>query len=373
MAGYALPALSDEERVLASCRTGAPDGLDLLYREYAPALVAFCQHRLGSLSDAEDAAHEAILKAHRALPRFRDGARLWPWLATIAANICTDMLRARGRLDPEQDAIDFHSPEVDEHVSRRLRAAIVDTALDELPERFRIPLFLREFMGWSYEEIAVFSNKSIGSVRTTLMRSRRAFQARVEDVARRRGQWPLPIVVAGGWRRLRATLRSWRENVHRAGSDAANALWRAEGLLGGLGTAMQAAVVAMTAAGTLLAAGPAAAGALRLDGSNSVPAAASAAAGPGAASSTAAAMTPPAVSKAKAAAADEGSGAPQTEVTVRPFSNAPPQPAVTPDSGFLITHDADSFHVRSDVVSPATGATSQGGGFGGDCHIKGHD
>jgi hypothetical protein len=93
------------------------------------------------------------------------------------------------------------------------------------------------------------------------MRARQAFQSRVEDVARRRGQWPLPVAVAGGaWRRTRAALRSWRDSLARAGADAANALWRAEGLLGGLGAGLQAAAVAVTAAGTLLAS-PAAASA----------------------------------------------------------------------------------------------------------------
>lgn len=263
MAGYALPAEIEERQVVRSCLNGENDGFDQFYRRYAPALVAFCERRLGTVGDAEDAAHEAILKAHRALPRFREGARLWPWLATIAANVCTDIQRSRERLESGDATSDeglaarLFAPEVDEDVSRRLRASIVDAALDELPERFRTPLFLREFMGWSYEEIAAFSNKSIGSVRTTLMRSRRAFQSRVEDVARRRGQWPLPAVVVGGWRRLRSSLRNWRDSLARAGGDAANVVWRAEGLLGGLGSGLQAAAVAVVAAGALAGAAPA--------------------------------------------------------------------------------------------------------------------
>jgi RNA polymerase sigma-70 factor (ECF subfamily) len=262
MAGYALPAEVEEQQVLRSCLNGHKDGLDLLYRRYAPALVAFCNHRLGNLGDAEDAAHETILKAHRALPRFREGARLWPWLATIAANVCTDIQRSRERFGPEEDAIDCLGPEVDETVSARLRASIVDTALDELPERFRTPLFLREFMGWSYEEIAGFSNKSIGSVRTTLMRARRAFQTRVEDVARRRGQWPLPVAVGGlggAWRRMRAAVRSWRDSLARSGGDLAGVVARAEGMFMAFAPGLQAALVGVTAAGALMIAPAAAA------------------------------------------------------------------------------------------------------------------
>lgn len=273
MSGYALPAEIEERQVLASCLAGENEGLDLLYRRYAPALVAFCEHRLGTVGDAEDAAHEAILKAHRAMPRFREGARLWPWLATIAANVCTDMQRSRERLSPEQDdEIDWLAPELDEDVARRLRASIVDDALDELPERFRTPLFLREFMAWSYEDIAVFSNKSIGSVRTTLMRARRAFQARVEDVARRRGQWPLPAAVVGGWRRLRASVRSWRESASRATTDGAAVLWRADGLLATLAPGVQMAVVAVVAVGAMASA-PRAEARLEHIAATSVPAA----------------------------------------------------------------------------------------------------
>jgi RNA polymerase sigma-70 factor (ECF subfamily) len=260
MAGYALPAAWEEEQVVASCRTGASDSLDLLYRQYAPALIAFCRNRLGANGDAEDAAHEAILKAHRALPRFREGAPLWPWLSTIAANVCTDIQRSRNRFESEGDAASAAAgdndparsaaPGLDETVTRRVRASIVSTALEELPERFRTPLVMRELMGLSYDEIAAASNKTVASVRTTLMRARRVFRARVEDVARRQGQWPLPAAVAGGLRRARDAVRQWRHDMARAGGDVMNAVCRAEGALqAGLQMAAVAAVTAGTALG----------------------------------------------------------------------------------------------------------------------------
>jgi len=360
MTGYALPAATEEDEVLASCRTGASDGLDLLYRRYAPALTAFCQHRLGSYGEAEDAAHETILKAHRALPGFREGARLWPWLATIAANVCTDMQRARERLGPEEDAVNEFGPEVDDVVSRRVRATIVDAALDELPERFRTPLFLREFMGWSYDEIAQFSNKSVGSVRTTLMRSRRAFQARVEDVARRQGQWPLPAAVglggARGLRRVRLLVRQWRDALHQTGTDAANALWRAEGLVGGFGTALQAAAIILVAAaaGAATGATPAAASMLAT--------ATSATAGPGQALATAPA---PAATAPRSSAGgtqrehrSTSSGAGRafttsnTSVTVGPLASA----AVAYDGSNVTDNESDGVTVAGMSIANGSGS-----------------
>jgi hypothetical protein len=93
------------------------------------------------------------------------------------------------------------------------------------------------------------------------MRARRAFQARVEDVARRRGQWPLPAAVGGlggVWRRMRASVRSWRESLARNGGDLAGVLGRAEGMFMAVAPGLQAALVGVTAAGALMIA-PAAA------------------------------------------------------------------------------------------------------------------
>jgi RNA polymerase sigma-70 factor, ECF subfamily len=228
MAGYVLPTEAEEQQVLRSCLSGEEGSLDLLYRRYGPPLIAFCRSRLGDSGDAEDAAHETILKAHRALPGFRQDARLWPWIATIAANLCIDMHRSRQRLDPEADLVASLGPDVDDVVNRRLRAEIVKTALGELPEHYRTPLLLREFMGWSYDEIAAFSDKTTGSVRSTLMRARRALQAQIEHVARQTGQWPLPSLVMGDtWRRARANFRSWRNSAARTACHAADILLRA--------------------------------------------------------------------------------------------------------------------------------------------------
>ncbi|HEV2813249.1 MAG TPA: RNA polymerase sigma factor [Solirubrobacteraceae bacterium] len=51
----------------------------------------------GDAAEAEDAAQEAFLKAYAAMPRFRRGAPLRPWLLTIVANEARNRRRAAGR------------------------------------------------------------------------------------------------------------------------------------------------------------------------------------------------------------------------------------------------------------------------------------
>lgn len=72
-------------------------------------LVERHQHRLftlaarvlGSRADAEDAVQEALVKAWRNLPRFREGSLFSTWLYRICVNAALD-LRARQRPEPSE-------------------------------------------------------------------------------------------------------------------------------------------------------------------------------------------------------------------------------------------------------------------------------
>lgn len=184
----------DDHALVGAWQAGDLDALGLLYERYAAALRAYCAHRLGRHGDAEDAVHDTFLRAQVGVARFESGARVWPWLATIASRVCTDTLRRRLRnLDHELQPV--IARDLDEHVATRIRAAIVGDALQTLPPRYRVPLYLRHFVGNTYDEIARLQGRSVASVRSVLMRGRRHLGHRIEEVARSERQWPLPTTL----------------------------------------------------------------------------------------------------------------------------------------------------------------------------------
>ena len=187
---------------------------DDLYERYQPRLVRYCQQRLRSAGDAEDAAHEAFLRALQAWSRLDRTLDAWPWLATIAGRVCADMRRRSARTTA--DAHDEPASDVHDLAVARLRASIIDDALDRLPARYRNSLVLKEFAGWTYRDIARLEGTSVASVRSTIMRGRRYLGARVEEVARTQGQWPLPVIVPGVADRIRHRLRNLRQGLLRA-------------------------------------------------------------------------------------------------------------------------------------------------------------
>lgn len=197
------------------------EAFDAIYREFKPALLAFCRSRLGHAAEAEDACQEALLRAYRALPRFDRSQRMWPWLATIAARVCIDMKRRKqavplSSLDSVPDDVPL-DPEAE--VDARARAGLVDSALRDLPVAYRRPVYLADLGGWSYDDIARHEQRSVASVRTSLMRGRAAFKARVQVLAEERGMWPLSAILP--FPGLRSRFLAWRSTK---GADGASAL-----------------------------------------------------------------------------------------------------------------------------------------------------
>lgn len=194
MGSYVLPLESEERSIRDSWLSRDNEAFEELYRRYSAPLKQFCRRRLVVAEDAEDACQESMIKAQKALDSFRPNGRLWPWLATIAANTCTDFNRSRAKIAGRvRESDEIGDPE--EEANSHLRAEIVDQALFKLPKSYKAFLYLREFDGWTYEELARFHGTTVASVRSVLMRARRALASQVKQVARARGQWPLPSLL----------------------------------------------------------------------------------------------------------------------------------------------------------------------------------
>jgi RNA polymerase sigma-70 factor (ECF subfamily) len=200
-----LAALDDEQLIIEAGARGDGEALDLLYRQFAAPLQAFCMSRLGDREAAEDACHDALLRAHSALPRFTRGNRLWPWLATIAANVCIDIQRREGRLVP----LDYREEEAEApeyEAERRAHQTVVADAVRALPARYRSYIYWREFEGWSYEDIATFEGSSVASVRSRLMRARKVLKDQLLARAATDRQWSLPAAIPLFSQRVRSSL-----------------------------------------------------------------------------------------------------------------------------------------------------------------------
>lgn len=86
----------EDAELIARARTGDVAAYESIVRRYQDVAIRTA-HLICPETDADDAVQEAFIKAFDALPRFRDGAPLRPWLLRIVANEARNRRRSAGR------------------------------------------------------------------------------------------------------------------------------------------------------------------------------------------------------------------------------------------------------------------------------------
>jgi RNA polymerase sigma-70 factor (ECF subfamily) len=86
-----------EQDLVARAQRGDVDAYERIVEAYQGIAFRVAYLVCGDAAEAEDAAQEGLVKAFRALPRFRPGAPLRPWLLQIVANEARNRRRSAGR------------------------------------------------------------------------------------------------------------------------------------------------------------------------------------------------------------------------------------------------------------------------------------
>src|SRR3954453_3003074 len=171
LASSAILACQSDERLVKLVRAGHERAFETIVERYRKQLVRFCRRILPE-SRCEDAVQQAFINAHAALLGSDDPVQLKAWLYTITRNAALNMLRQNG-WNYEQIPLDFDGVRRPDQVfEQRIELQQTVTALNELPERQRDALVMREFEGRSYDEIAVALSANDGAVRQLLNRAR---------------------------------------------------------------------------------------------------------------------------------------------------------------------------------------------------------
>jgi RNA polymerase sigma factor (sigma-70 family) len=157
---------------------------EALYEQYTRLVSGLCRALLRDRAEAEDAAQQTFLAAHRALLNGSTPREPAAWLATIARNECWGRIRTRMREPLPTADVDTEVSSSDplEEAIRNADLAAMWRAIAELPRQQRDALLLREFGGLSYEELAAALVVSGSAVESLLFRARQGVRVRLKTV-----------------------------------------------------------------------------------------------------------------------------------------------------------------------------------------------
>src|SRR5712672_4565568 len=189
----------DEAELVHELQAGSETAFDWLVTHYHAPVYNLILGMLGDTSDAADGAKEVFLKAFRGIRNFRQGSSLKTWLYRIAIREALNHRRWFKRhlqknvsidAEPEQgqaklEIEDLGATPFDQLAAHEVQQA-VQQALQEIPQVFRGAVILRDLEGLSYEEIAEVLECSVGTVKSRILRGRRALKDLLEPLLGKR-------------------------------------------------------------------------------------------------------------------------------------------------------------------------------------------
>jgi len=154
-----------------------------------------------SRADAEDVLQDTYVRVWQGLPKLRDHGATLGWICKIVRNVAVDRIRKQRRqrtdsldrpvaegMEALVDHISSDAPGPEAELADAQASDQLRRLVDELKDKHRLVLLLREVDDMSYEEISAAIGVPVGTVESRLHRARKALADKVTRAARARAK-----------------------------------------------------------------------------------------------------------------------------------------------------------------------------------------
>jgi RNA polymerase sigma-70 factor (ECF subfamily) len=185
--------ISDAE-IISRCLKGEREAFGALVERYQGAVYASAFAYLKNTEDARDIAQEVFVKAYSSLTSLKKQNRFGAWVGRITTRLCIDKLRTQKRSVQlsqfpafDEDILsrfDFAKEAQEEKAQLGRNIQRVLSAIEQLPEYYRVTFVLKYMEGLSMKEIAQFLAVPISTVEGRLHKSRAYIRERLRRIRR---------------------------------------------------------------------------------------------------------------------------------------------------------------------------------------------
>lgn len=190
----AIKAVLSDDEVVDCILQGDKEYFGILLRRYNQRLFRIIRSYIPSEDDARDIMQETYIKAYMKLRQFDHRSSFATWLVRIAINEALQHIRRNKktiRYDETSFTVDFilNLPDTvqmnpEKHTISIQTRAIVEKAIDQLPEKYRVVFVLHQSEGMTNADIALYLNISEGNVKVRLHRSKKLLKQNFLKITR---------------------------------------------------------------------------------------------------------------------------------------------------------------------------------------------
>ncbi|HBH46480.1 MAG: hypothetical protein A2445_03980 [Candidatus Jacksonbacteria bacterium RIFOXYC2_FULL_44_29] len=174
--------VSSDAQLIKKYLKGDEKSLELLIRSYLQPIYSFVYRYLGNATDVEDVTQEVFVRVWRNLKKFDTNKPFKTWLFSIAKNAAIDWQRKKKLIpfsdfetengdNPFLENIPDPAPLPSELLARADLALVLNEAMDQLPVKQKMTLFLRYNDHFTFREIAESLGEPLNTVKNRHLRA----------------------------------------------------------------------------------------------------------------------------------------------------------------------------------------------------------
>lgn len=177
--------LSDHELIEAT-KAGDQDAYAEIVTRYRNPITNFLYRFLNDYEEAVDLAQETFVRVYFAIDRYHTQFAFSTYIYRIATNLAISEIRRRKRRklmsltglfqSDEDSEVEFQPADErilqDEELVEDERSRTIARAIAALPEKYRVPIILRDVEGKSYDEVAEIMGLGLGTTKSRISRAR---------------------------------------------------------------------------------------------------------------------------------------------------------------------------------------------------------
>lgn len=171
-------------QLIDECINGNSTAFEEIVRRYKKLVYSVVYKMIPDKEEVNDISQEVFIRLYKSLERYNPEFKMSTWIVKITTNLCLDTLRKRKQdtvtLD---DAVGISSscdtPE--QAFIKCQRTELINKAINELPDKYKILVVLFHNKGMSYEEMTKVLNEPMSIIKNRLYRARLMLRDKLES------------------------------------------------------------------------------------------------------------------------------------------------------------------------------------------------